>query len=84
MPYPASLTIEVWNGRRNRLTVFLRPIFAIPHAILVGPGFGSSPWGGAGVLGVPAYVMAVMSCFTLLINGEQPAGIREFALYYLR
>jgi hypothetical protein len=50
----------------------------------VGPVYWSSRSGGVGLLGAAAYVLAVVSWFTLLITGEHIRGIREFSLYYLR
>ena len=84
MPYPVSVSVEPQTTGRNRLTTAVRPILAIPHAILVGPIYWSSRTGGAGLLGAAAYLMAIVSWFTLLITGEQLRGIREFSLYYLR
>ncbi len=37
-----------------------------------------------GLLGAAAYVLAIVSWFTLLLTGAQPRGIRDFSLYYLR
>lgn len=84
MPYPVTVIVEPQVADRNRLTTFLRPILAIPHAILVGPVYWSSRTGGVGLLGAAAYVLAIVSWFTLLINGEHLPGIREFSRYYLR
>jgi hypothetical protein len=82
--YPVVVTVAAQPGPRNRLTTALRPILAIPHAILAGPVYWSSRTGGVGLLGAAAYVMAIVSWFTLLITGEQLKGIREFSIYYLR
>ena len=82
--YPVGVTIALQPAPRHRLTTALRPILAIPHAILAGPVYWSSRTGGAGLLGAAAYAMAIVSWFTLLINGEQFRGIRDFSLYYLR
>jgi hypothetical protein len=84
MTYPVSVTVQPQITRRNWVTVALRPLFAVPHAILVGPVYWSSRTGGAGLLGGAAYVMAIVSWFTLLTTGEHLRGIREFSLYYLR
>ena len=84
MPYPVSVTVEPPATGRNRLTTAVRPLLAIPHAILVGPVYFSGRTGSAGLLGAAAYLMAIVSWFTLLITGEQLRGIREFSLYYLR
>lgn len=82
--YPVTITIAPQAEPRNRLTTALRPILAIPHAILAGPVYWSSRTGGAGLLGAAAYAMAIVSWFTLLITGVQFRGIRDFSLYYLR
>jgi hypothetical protein len=82
--YPVVVTVTTQTAPRDRLTTALRPILAIPHAILAGPVYWSSRTGGVGLLGAAAYVMAIVSWFTLLIKGEQLKGIREFSLYYLR
>ncbi len=82
--YPVTITIAPQAEQRNRLTTALRPILAIPHAILAGPVYWSSRTGGVGLLGAAAYVMAIISWFTLLITGQQFRGIRDFSLYYLR
>jgi hypothetical protein len=84
MSYPVSVNITPSTFPRNRLTTAVRPILAIPHAMLVGPVSWSTRTGGVGLLGGAAYVMAVVSWFTLLITGEHLRGIREFCLYYLR
>ena len=81
---PVTITVAPQAGPRNRLTTALRPILAIPHAVLAGPVYWSSRTGGAGLLGAAAYAMAIVSWFTLLVSGEQFAGIREFSMYYLR
>src|SRR5687767_9569872 len=82
--YPVVVTVTTQTAPRDRLTTALRPILAIPHAILAGPVYWSSRTGGAGLLGAAAYAMAIVSWFTLLIAGEQPRGIRDFSMYYLR
>jgi hypothetical protein len=84
LTYPVSIVVEAQPSPRNRMTTLLRPILAIPHAILAGPVYWSSRTGGAGLLGAAAYAMAIVSWFTLLVWGEQYRGIRDFCLYYLR
>lgn len=84
MPYPVSVRVETRLEGRNRLTTAFRPVLAIPHSILVGPIYFSSRSGGIGLLGAAAYVLAVVSWFTLLFTGRQPKPIRDFSLYYLR
>ena len=82
--YPVSIAVESTLGGRNRLTTFLRPVLAIPHMILVGPGSWLHRLDSAGLLGAAAYVLAVVNWFMILVTGESVASIREFQLYYLR
>ena len=84
MPHPVSVAIETHLENRDRLTTAFRPILVIPHTVLVGPAGWIHRVGAAGLLGGAAYVLAIVSWFTILINGEQLKGIRDFQLYYLR
>ena len=84
MSFPVSVTVDVQEEPRERLTVALRPILAIPHVILVGPGWWFHRAGSAGLLGAAAYVLAVVNWFAILVSGEPVAGTRDFQLYYLR
>ena len=83
-PYPVGVPITVPLENRDRLTTFLRPILAIPHAVLVGPAGWVRPFGAAGLLGSAAYVLAIVNWFSLLIGGHDLKGVREFQAYYLR
>lgn len=83
MPYPVSVGVEPQVEHRKKLTVGFRPILAIPHAILVGPLFGSRA-GSAGLLGAVAYFLAIINWFAILITGDAIGSIRDFALFYLR
>ena len=82
-PYPVGLSVTVPLESRNRLTTALRPILAIPHALVVGP-VGWLRYGTTGLIGAAAYVLAIVNWFSLLINGQDIKGIRDFQLYYLR
>ena len=82
--YPVTITVETRLENRDRLTTAFRPILAIPHSILVGPAMWIHRIGTAGLLGGAAYVLAIVSWFMILISGDQPTGIREFQMYYLR
>src|SRR5262245_17946419 len=92
MPYPVSVEVEPSLANRNRLTTAFRVILAIPHIILVG-GIGFSfasntrreSFGGeTGLLGAVAIVLAVISWFTIVFNGQHIIGIREFTMFYMR
>jgi hypothetical protein len=93
MTYPVSVSVTPNVANRNRLTVAFRLILAIPHIILVGGvglGFAYQDnttvkiGGETGLLGLVAYVLAIVSWFTILIGRVHLAGIRQFSLFYLR
>jgi hypothetical protein len=84
MAYPVAVSVDPQLDGRNRLTTAFRPILAIPHAILAGPVYWWTRTGSVGLIGAAAYVLAIVSWFSLLITGRQPQGAREFCLYYLR
>lgn len=85
-PQPAS---------RNRLTIAIRPVLALPHALLVGAPLtlpaivamsGDRPaWAtGGGALGALAGTAAFISWFAILFTGSMPRGLYDFAALYLR
>jgi hypothetical protein len=95
MPYPISTTMEPQPEQRNRLTTAFRLILAIPHVILVGGvgigfavntnrrdlvSFGSE----TGLLGGIAFVLAIVSWFTIVISSEHFTPIRRYTGFYLR
>jgi hypothetical protein len=82
--YPIAVSVEAQAGDRNRLTTCLRPILAIPHMILVGPGAWLHRLDSAGLIGAAAYVLAIVNWFAILVTGDSIKGIRDFQLYYLR
>jgi hypothetical protein len=92
MAYAVSVSVEPSLTGRNRLTTGFRLILAIPHLILVGGigislTFGArlrSAWGETGLLGAVAFVLAVVSWFTIVIGGQHITGIRQFTHFYLR
>jgi hypothetical protein len=82
--YPVTVIIPAPTAPRRRLSVALRPILSIPHAILVGPIYWSLRTGGLGLVGAAAYVLAFVSWCTLLFSGRHFEEIRQFSLLYLR
>jgi len=94
MAYPVTVTVTPAITNRNRLTTAFRLILYIPHAILVGGigiGFATGRNGGnaslggeTGLIGAAAYVLAVVSWFTIVIAGQHITGIRQFAAFYIR
>src|SRR5262245_53775218 len=92
MPYPVSVDVQPSLTNRNRLTTAFRVILAIPHIILVG-GIGFSfagntrreSFGGeTGLLGAVAFVLAVISWFTIVLTGQHVIGIGQFTAFYMR
>ncbi|MCB9569147.1 MAG: DUF4389 domain-containing protein [Myxococcales bacterium] len=96
---PVDFTCPRPAGPRNRLTVFFRPILALPHLILIGgpplvtltvAAQGSDGGGGielgshAGVLGAVAWACAVIAWFTLVFAGKHPDGLWRLGHFYLR
>jgi Domain of unknown function (DUF4389) len=95
MIYPVTVRVEPALTNRNRLTVGFRLLLAIPHLILVGGvgigfalrsgrGDSMSVGGETGVLGVAAYLLAIVSWVLIVIGRSHPQGIREFTRFYMR
>jgi hypothetical protein len=95
MSYPVSAAVEPQLGERDRLTIALRLVLAIPHLILVGGvgvGFAANSsrrdllsFGGeTGLLGSIAFLLAIVSWFTIVITSEHYTPIRRYTRYYLR
>ena len=82
--YPVGVSVSVPLQNRDRLTTALRPILAIPHAVLAGPAAWVRPLGAVGLLGSAAYMLAIVNWFSLLLNNQDLKGVRDFQLYYLR
>jgi len=92
MAYPVTVSVEPLIAQRNRLTTAFRIILAIPHILLVG-GIGVATWirsagesfgGHGGILGFAAFLLAIVSWFTLVIGGTQIPAIRQFTTFYMR
>ncbi|HMB82177.1 MAG TPA: DUF4389 domain-containing protein [Vicinamibacterales bacterium] len=97
MAYAVSATFEPQLTNRNRMTTGFRIILAIPHLLLVGAigasvavsrssnsGATTSLGGEAGVLGTLAFLLAIISWFTIVISGEHYNAIRRYSRFYLR
>lgn len=94
MAYPVTVVVEPTLTNRNRLTTAFRIILAIPHLILVGGigpvvSFGhvsrSAAFGGQnGILGYIAFLLAVVSWFTIVIGAFHILAIRQFTAFYMR
>ena len=94
MAYPVSIEVERQIANRNRLTVAFRLILAIPHFLVGGLGVGfalsgsrsdlNTSVGETGFLGAVAYVLAIVSSFTIVIGGSHITAIRQHTTFYLR
>jgi hypothetical protein len=79
------LQVEHPEGERDRWKAALRPILAIPHAILVGGplvGFHAQ-WAQAGVVGMLALTCAFLDWFAIVFTGRSIAGLQQFKRLYL-
>jgi Domain of unknown function (DUF4389) len=93
MPYPVAVSVTPQLSDRNRLTTAFRIILAIPHLILVGGigllfsarvGTTTSIGGQNGILGYVAFLLAIVSWFTLVFGGTHIPAIRQFSTFYMR
>jgi hypothetical protein len=71
-PYPAALVFEEPVKTRDRLSVGLRLIFAIPHFVVL--FFIFCLW----------WVTTVFAWFAILITAHYPAGLYDFAVGAMR
>jgi hypothetical protein len=71
-PYPMTLTFTPPDTPRDRLTVALRLIVAIPHFIVL--FFVICAW----------WVTTVLAWFLILITGQYPQGLYDFGAAALR
>jgi hypothetical protein len=72
MPYPASIEIVDPIAPRDRLTVGLRLILAIPHIIVLV------------LVLVAAFCVAIVAWFAILLTGAYPQGLYDFSVGVLR
>jgi hypothetical protein len=85
--YPVDYEVSRPVAARNRLTVFFRPILAIPHLILVGgPAMSVGIHAGSsnGVLGVVAVICAIVNWFAIVFTGRAIQGLGDLQEFYLR
>ena len=66
---PSRYSLE-YDESVNRLTVALRIIWVIPALILLI------------LIGIAAFVVAIVSWFTILITGKHPRGMFDFILKF--
>lgn len=70
--YPASISVTMAEGERDKLSIALRLIYVIPHAIIL--------W----ALGIAWFVTSVIAWFSILINGTYPEGLYNFGVGVFR
>jgi hypothetical protein len=70
--YPSTLAVERPTGDRNRVSVGLRLIYAIPHIIVL--VFLNIAW----------ILTSIVAWFAILFTGRYPAGLYGFAVGVLR
>jgi hypothetical protein len=71
-PYPAVLTLSAPVGTRDRLTVALRPVLALPHLIVVC------------LLGFLWGITTFIAWVHIIANGSYPSGLYHFGVGVLR
>jgi hypothetical protein len=71
-PYPAALELRRPDAPRDRLTVALRPVLAVPHLVAV--------W----VLGVAWAFTTLIAWFAILLTGRFPDELHRFGVGVLR
>jgi hypothetical protein len=70
--YPVTVTVTYPEGPRDKLSVGLRIIFAIPHLIIV--SLLSFAWA----------ITSIVAWFAILFTGAYPAGLYKFAVNVMR
>ena len=70
--YPVSFDLGAEPTTRDRLSVILRLIYVIPHAVVLF------------FVGIAWFVTAVIAWFAIVFNGAYPEGLYRFAVGYLR
>ena len=71
-PYPASLELRAPEGERDRMTVALRVVLAIPHLLII--------W----LLGIAWGFTTLVAWFAILFTGRFPAGLYRFSMGIFR
>ena len=70
--YPAGIQVTFAEGERDKTSIALRIIYAIPHVIVL--------W----ALGIAWFVTSVIAWFAILINGTYPEGLYNFGVGVFR
>lgn len=67
-PYPATLTVIEPSGARNRLMIALRPLWVIPHVVVL--AFVVAAW----------CVTSMTAWFAILFTGRLPGALYRFGV----
>lgn len=70
--YPAELDVGEFQETRDRLSVGLRLLYVIPHAIVLF------------FIGIAWVVTVIIAWFAILFTGAYPEGLYKFGVGYLR
>lgn len=70
--YPRTYEVEFPTGPRNKWSVGLRLIYAIPHAIVLF------------FLGIAWFIVSVIAWFAILFTGTYPEGLYRFGVGVMR
>jgi len=70
--YPVSFTAGEGPATRDKLSVALRIIYLIPHAVVLF------------FVGIAWFITAIIGWFAILFTGAYPEGLYRFAVGYLR
>ena len=70
--YPVTFAADIPTEGRNRLSTFLRYIYAIPIAIVVA------------IYGIGAYIAAIIAWFSIVFTGRYPDGVYDFVGKFVR
>jgi uncharacterized protein DUF4389 len=85
MQDPVDLEVSPPTGPRDRLTVLLRPLLALPHALLVGGPVLGLGGGGyrTGAFGLLAVLIAFLDWAAILLTGRPLEGLQDLKRRYL-
>lgn len=70
--YPVSMALEPPHGPRDRVSIFFRLLFALPHLVIL--------W----VLGIAWAITSGIAWCAILVTGDYPETLYEFALDVFR
>lgn len=70
--YPASISVDMAEGERDKTSIALRLIYAIPHILIL--------W----ALGVAWFITTVIAWFAILFTGTYPEGLYNFGVGVFR